>query len=147
MVRRVCRAFATSLGLALAVIPTGCGGGSSPTEPEKEYSVLAVGMVSHSSYQYTMRRVQLLIDNEVIRDYSSNSSFYDVIVSGTAYLDRGAHRLEVRVQEQTSSPNSYRVSASITVFDSSGREVRDINFPERTVTLSSGQGVSYTFSI
>lgn len=139
-------AVISSSVLLLSIFLTACNG-SSPTEPKGNYSLVIVGSFTQTSYQSTMRRVQLRLDDQVIREYSSNGSFYDIMLSGTAQAKGGDHRLELRVVEQTSSPNSYRVNATINVIDSSGRQVKEFNFPEKTVSLSSGQGVTYTFSI
>jgi ABC-type uncharacterized transport system auxiliary subunit len=147
MNKRIKKLFVNSIVVLMSIVLSGCGTGSSPTEPQGDYTLVVVGSVTHTSYQYTMRRVQLRVDDKVIRDFSSNSSFYDITLSGTQTASKGSHRVEVRVMEQSSSPNSYRVSATVNVLDSAGREVTVFNFPEKTVTLSNGQGVTYTFSI
>lgn len=131
----------------LSLCSAGCGDSSSPTEPDADYHLALVGDIKQVSYRQTMLRVQMRLDGDVVRDYSSNTAFSDIIFSATASVGGGQHRLELRIVDQTSSPNSYRLSATVSVIDHAGNYVKDINLPEKTESLATGQGVTYTFSI
>jgi hypothetical protein len=133
--------------LAVASVTPGCGGGGdSPTSPSGGYTLLVFGTWQNSSYRATMLGVKIKLDGRTIRDYSSNTAFSDIAMSQDARVNQGQHTVEFVVANQTSSPNSYRISGSVDVFDERGTHVRTVNLPEKTATLSNGQGVSYTFS-
>ena len=80
----------------------------------------------------------------MIRDYSSSPSFSDIIFQGPIAPGAGQHKVEFRIVDQVPASTSYKVDGSVHIFG--GRE-QDIALPEKTITLSKNQGVTWTITI
>jgi len=140
------RRTALAAVLAGVSILSACDG-SSPTEPDRDKNVMVFASIRTTPLAETIRRVQILFDGKVIRDYSSSGGFSDILFNGLTMAGKGQHRVEFRIVDQTRSPQSFRISGSVDVLSDGGSTQSSITLPEKTVSLATGQGVTYTFSI
>lgn len=140
------------VGSLLLVGLFGCGK-SSPTEPETGYFIIpSDGVIENVSGAATLIAVQSLIDGSpatfapLTGAPRSSDRVTGALLSPSVV--KGSHTLEIRVLDQVSSPNVYRVH-DVRV------EIRNIGgtvtfgravLPEATQSLSTGQSIVYQFS-
>jgi hypothetical protein len=103
-----------------------------------------VGVFSRSTN--SILQVQALVDDVVIEDHSYSPAV-GVAYLGTSDipLNRGTHRVSVRIARQSASPSLYMVVGWAVIVDASGA-TRQFRFPMDDVALKSGDAVTLTFS-
>lgn len=140
-------AFELTAALLFLAIVGGVGcNGSSPTGPDQDSTGFVMISAKQSSWDETMRRVQILFDDKVIRDYSSSQAFSDIIFQGAIAPSTGQHKVEFRIIDQVPASTSYKVSGSVTIVSLNGDQ-HDITLPGKVVTLSKNQGITWTVTI
>ena len=112
------KARALSLTLSLMLLAAGCGRNTAPaslTEPPPPafQARLDMGIASVNSAE-TLRRVKLTFDG---RDVSTVATPPARLLSleGTVNWTPGTHTIRIVVLDQTSSPNQYAISGSVTL--------------------------------
>jgi hypothetical protein len=133
--------------LALPVAALCALGCSSPTS-SNGFQLSITATVSNAAMQATILDTQLLIDGATTEDVTVLTALPSVPLSVTGSAGSGGHTLAVLIAKQTTSPNSYTVTAPIVqVFDSNGKFLRNIQLTTQTATLATGQTISYSFSL
>lgn len=100
----------------------------------------------------TILRVRLLLDGSEISGLPATQAASTIAIFGSRGGDRGHHTLAVVVSEQTSSPNTYRISSlRVELVDAnlfgSGPTLAQMTLPDRTQLLMSGEAISYQFDL
>lgn len=137
-----------SLAVMLAgVWALGCSGSSSPTSSSGFQLVLNVS-VANTALAATITDAQLLVDGSTasISSPAAPEALANLGTSGQA--GSGPHILQILIDGQTSSPNSYTVPPpTIQVFDQAGTLLKTIQLPAQTAVLATGGSISYSFSL
>jgi hypothetical protein len=97
----------------------------------------------------TIGSLSVTWDGQAFQDYASPSPAQQVAISGTRLgREAGTHRLSFRIANQTSSPNSYRVTGLvITAYDASGAVIESQTPDPKVGVLGTNDAIDYDFRL
>jgi hypothetical protein len=139
-----------SIAFALALCAFGalsCSKSSTPTTPAGESQIVVAVVVTNAAGAATLEDVQVLIDGAVFVENTSTTALSSYTLNGSENLASGNHTLGVRLVNQTTTPNTYVVTPTIEVFNSSGTLVNTISPTPVTSSLATGGSDTFTFTI
>jgi hypothetical protein len=136
------------IALAALALTMGCHGSSTPTA-ETEFQIQVTGSIANTALAATINEAELIFDGSVAIDqpYVPAVAISTLSAAGTA--SNGSHTVTWQIVSQTTTtPNKYTVpSATIVIFDLAGTQLKIIQIPSMTAALTTGQGISFTFSL
>lgn len=118
---------------------------NSSNNPTSAGQVVVVGgdLMNHSGLQGTILKADLLFDGSVIATASfTQPTLYATLTGTLNSVKSGTHTVAFRITNQSSSPNTYDViGATVTAGSST------YNLSNQTISLSTGQSISYSVSL
>lgn len=141
----------TVLAMALmALVGVGAMGchGSTPTS-SSGFQLLITANLANTALAPTITEAQVLIDGVVVADTPESPAGAIAALSGqVGGVPSGNNTMQVLIVSQTSSPNSYTVTAPvIQVFDANGNPLRTIQLSPQTASLATGGSISFSFTL
>jgi hypothetical protein len=97
----------------------------------------------------TIGNLRVVWDGETLQELTPSTPVDQVTVSGSRFgRERGSHRLSFRIVNQTSSPNTYRVTGlTITSYDEAGTVAGRLTLEPRTESLDTNDAIHYDFRL
>ena len=88
-------------------------------------------------------------DGQILQESAAATPVEQVMVSGVQLgRETGSHRLSFRIVDQTSSPNTYRVTGlTITSYDTAGGVAGRLALDPRTAALETDAAINYDFRL
>jgi hypothetical protein len=137
----------TAIAMTLAgLCALGCSG-SSPTSSSGFILAFTVPM-ANTANQPTILAAQLLFDGVTVEVSAQAQGFTATTFLVSSGAQSGPQTLQVLLNSQTSSPNSYTVTMpSVVVADANGNVLKTIQLSTQTAILATGGSINYSFSI
>ena len=97
----------------------------------------------------TIGDVRVTWDSQILQESAVATPVEQVMVSGVRLgREKGSHRLAFRIVNQTSSPNTYRVTGlTITSYDAAGGVAGMLALDPRTAILETDESITYNFRL
>ncbi len=97
----------------------------------------------------TIGTLQVVWDGETIQELTRSTPVDQLTVSASKFgRERGSHHLLLRIANQTSSPNPYRVTGLvIRSYDEAGAVVGTLTLDPRTELLATNDAIVYDFRL
>jgi predicted small secreted protein len=97
----------------------------------------------------TIGSLRVAWDGQTLQDLVAQTPADQVPVSGSRLgRETGSHRLSFQIVNQTTSPNTYRVTRlTITSYDDAGRVTGTLALEARTAALDTNDAITYDFRL
>ena len=97
----------------------------------------------------TIGDLRVTWDGQILQESAAATPVEQVMVSGVRLgRETGSHRLSFRIVDQTSSPNTYRVTGlTITSYDTAGGVAGRLALDPRTAALETDAAINYDFRL
>jgi hypothetical protein len=137
----------TILGLAVlgaaALANLGCHS-SSPTSANGDEISVAV-IINNAAAASTILEAQLLFDGITVTDYPTGVPVASVTLTAAGTAAVGPHSMGIVMVNQLTTPNKYTIAPTIQVYDSNGNFLRSQVLTPQTVSVATGQTVTFNF--
>jgi hypothetical protein len=134
-------------GLLVMVFAPGCKNPVDTGDISLNFNerVTVAATFENASGLSTIGNLRVTWDGETLQDLTPSSPVAQITVSGSKLgRERGSHRLSFRIAGQTSSPNTYRVTAlTIRSYDDAGVVVGTLALDPRTELLATNDAIEY----
>ncbi len=97
----------------------------------------------------TIGTLQVVWDGQTIQELTPSTPVDRITISASKFgRERGSHHLSLRIANQTSSPNTYRVTGLvIRSYDEAGTVVGTLTLDPRTELLATNGAIVYDFRL
>jgi hypothetical protein len=125
----------------------GCSNSNSPTSGSA-FMVVISATVTNTAMATTITEAQLIVDGGSAVVFSATTAVATDTLSTSGQAGTGPHTMAVAITGQTTSPNSYTVSAAtVQVLDLNRTLLKTITLPNQTAVLATGGTINYSFSL
>jgi len=125
----------------------GCSNSNSPTSGSA-FMVVISATITNTAMAATITEAQLIVDGGTASIVAPSPAASTQTLGTSGQAGSGPHTMAVTITGQTTSPNSYTVSAAtVQVFDLNRTLLKTITLPNQTAVLGTGSSISYSFSL